>query len=91
MLEKAACASTCFGGSLLPGCEPAAEEAALHAQPDCWVSACSAQGHGEEAMVIPAEAKKGRQCGTQQNLSVRNERLKKLVKMGQNVQWCLST
>lgn len=71
MLEKAACASTCFGGSLPAGCEPAAEEAALHAQPDCWVSARSAQGHGGEAMVIPAEATKGWQHGTWQNLSAR--------------------
>lgn len=74
MLEKAACASTCFGGSLLAGCEPAAEEAALHAQPDCWVSARSAQGHGGEAVVVPAEATKGRQRGTQQNLSVRQKK-----------------
>lgn len=79
VLEKAACASMCFGGSLLAGCEPAAEEAALHAQPDCWVSAHSAQGHGGEAMVIPAEATKGRQCGTQQSLSAR---LKKWAKDG---------
>lgn len=78
-LEKAACASTCFGGSLPAGCEPAAEEAALHAQPDCWVSARRAQGHGGEAMVIPAEATKGQQHGTQQNLSAR---LKKWAKDG---------
>lgn len=61
------------------GCEPAAEEAALHAQPDCWLSACSAQGHRGEAMVIPAEATKRWQRGTQQNLSVS---LKKCTKDG---------
>lgn len=69
-LEKAACASTCFGGSLLAGCEPAAEEAALqHSQAAGGVPAVLRDTEG--SLVIPAEATKRQRRGAQHNLSAR--------------------